>query len=136
MRRWKPVAVLVGLVLVAGALILQARLVQNRITPANFARIHPGMTRADVEAILGPPGDFTTRESIILDPPSTDSRYWPAPRRVYEDWITDSNGVEIAFDPATGLVEEIGRLEVCQSDQPLYEVLLWRVQRLWHRWFR
>jgi hypothetical protein len=66
MRR-KPVVVLAGLVvLAAGALILRARLLDYRITAANFERIHRGMTRAEVEAILGPSGDFNTRDQIIL----------------------------------------------------------------------
>jgi len=32
----------------------------NRITPENFRRIRKGMMLAEVEAILGPPGEYTT----------------------------------------------------------------------------
>jgi hypothetical protein len=72
--RW---VVVVGLVVLAGlgAFVLWPRL--NRVTRENFARIHPGMTRAEVEAILGPchafgirpEGGYARRWFSAEDPP-------------------------------------------------------------------
>jgi hypothetical protein len=55
-RRQLLVALAVLAVLVAvGLFVLWPRL--DRITDENFNRIQEGMSRAEVEAILGPPGD-------------------------------------------------------------------------------
>jgi hypothetical protein len=58
MRRRKPLPVPAGraVLLAAGAFVLWPR--PERITRENFKRIREGMTQAEVEAILGPPGDY------------------------------------------------------------------------------
>jgi len=72
MRRRTLLVALAGLAVVVavGVVVLWPR--ADRITEANFERIRVGMSRTDVEAILGPPGDFRTDESIVLEPPTTD----------------------------------------------------------------
>jgi hypothetical protein len=57
MRRRKLLVVLAGLAVVVavGAVVLWPRGEPDRITQANFDRIHEGMTRAEVETLLGPP---------------------------------------------------------------------------------
>jgi hypothetical protein len=54
---------LVGLAVVvaAGAVVLWPR--PERIAWERFDRIHYGMTRAEVESVLGPAGDYRTRSS-------------------------------------------------------------------------
>jgi hypothetical protein len=42
----------------AGVVVLSPR--SSRVTRENYLRIQPGMTRAEVKAILGPPGDYTS----------------------------------------------------------------------------
>ena len=73
-RRRKLLVALAGLAVVVavGAVILWSQLEPDRITQASFERIRVGMTRADVAAILGPAGDFRTKESIYLEPPTVD----------------------------------------------------------------
>jgi hypothetical protein len=44
-----------------------------RITPANCDRIREGMTRQEVEAILGPPGNYTGWPHAH---PPLDDQYW------------------------------------------------------------
>ncbi len=57
-HKWKLLAV-AGLALASvAAFALWPR--PNRFTREDYDRIHKGMTRAEVEAILGPPGDYTT----------------------------------------------------------------------------
>jgi hypothetical protein len=60
MRRRTLLVALAGLAVVVGAgtVVLWPR--ADRITLENFDRIKKGMRRAEVEAILGPPGDYTT----------------------------------------------------------------------------
>jgi hypothetical protein len=60
MGRWKLLVVLagVGVVLAAGTVVFWPR--ADRVTRANYDRIQIGMSWADVERILGLPGDYTT----------------------------------------------------------------------------
>jgi hypothetical protein len=47
-----------AVVVAAGAMVLWSP--TNLVTEENCKRIHQGMTRTQVEEILGPPGDYTT----------------------------------------------------------------------------
>jgi hypothetical protein len=62
MRRRKPLVALAGLAVVvaAGVVVLWPRTAPERITRENYDRIRNGMSRAEVEAILGPPRDYST----------------------------------------------------------------------------
>jgi outer membrane protein assembly factor BamE (lipoprotein component of BamABCDE complex) len=40
--------------------------VTSRITPESVAKIQPGMTRAQVEALLGPPNTVETKDMVIF----------------------------------------------------------------------
>jgi hypothetical protein len=70
MRRRKLLVALVGLAVVvaAGAVVLWPQAAPpSRVTRENYDCIQEGMTRAEVEAILGPPGDYRTGlgESVL-----------------------------------------------------------------------
>jgi hypothetical protein len=61
MRMRRPFVKLAVVLLLAGAgaLLLTAHGPRPRLTAENYGRIRPGMTLAEVEAILGaPPGDY------------------------------------------------------------------------------
>jgi hypothetical protein len=64
MRRRTLLVVLSGLaaVVAAGVVVLWPR-PPSRVTQENFGRIREGMSRAEVEAILGPAGDYRTGPS-------------------------------------------------------------------------
>jgi hypothetical protein len=57
MRRWKLLAAL-AVVVAAGSVVLWPGPVS--VTKENYLRIRQGMSRAELEAILGPPGDYRT----------------------------------------------------------------------------
>jgi hypothetical protein len=82
MWKWASVALAVGLVLL-GAFLGLAWPRPSRVTAANFERIKEGMSRAEVEAILGPPGDYTTGPTFIhfgglvwVPPPYSSAERW------------------------------------------------------------
>ncbi len=86
------------LVVLAGVGALSVRWltvpVTSHISEATVARIQPGMTKAEVERLLGgPPGDYTTRSMVWaleisrLVPPGT-----PA------SWLSDEGEATVYFD--------------------------------------
>jgi hypothetical protein len=100
MRRRKllpgAVAVLVTLAGVA-ALVLWPR--ADRVTRANFDRIRVGMSRAEVEAILGPPGDYRTgRTKEESDPREL---MWPGGCRL-RDRRSPAPKVNVRWLPSLG----------------------------------
>jgi hypothetical protein len=131
----------------------------SRITRENFDRIKVGMTRAEVEAILGPEGDHRTRhgETEMLDgswnPDWTHDgplmATWrdPAGGPSVGVWISDSVFILIYFDDdsVTGTEAQARRsagsplknIRYDDSGRVYYaeENLLWRIKRLWRRWF-
>jgi outer membrane protein assembly factor BamE (lipoprotein component of BamABCDE complex) len=73
-QRRKLLLALAGLALVvAGTFVLWPR--ANRITRENFDHIEKGMSRAQVESILGPPGDYRTGPQADTHLPESDSRH-------------------------------------------------------------
>jgi hypothetical protein len=116
-----------AVVVAAGVVVLWQR-PSSRITQETCDRIHEGMDRAEVYAILGPPGDYTTQPShaMFVRPPEIDG--------IADVWESDEYAIGLAFD-------QKGR--VCLKREtncfvfpfgPV-DLLLWRLNRQWHRWF-
>jgi hypothetical protein len=145
MRRRKLLVVLAGLavVVVVGVVILWPRS-SSPITQENFDRIRDGMSRAEVEAILGPPCDYSTGPLVWVNRPN------PSPSGVgfnpitvigsgdnrveLVEWRSDRQLITINFGPS-GRVESLGMHDVARVNQTAFENLLWRAMRQWHRWF-
>ncbi len=130
----------------------------SRVTRANFDRIHIGTDRAELEAILGPPGDYRTGpgESNLGDDKA--SRWIPDPNgfeigRI--GWLAFPNFIPVAGIPTTGrqatwvsdsarvwvAIDDAGRVQSTDiSDRRLIkgpvDRLFWRVRRQWRRWFQ
>jgi len=60
MRRRTVILGLAGLAVMFAVVAVVLRPRPDRITREDYDRIRPGMTRAEVEAILGPPDDYRT----------------------------------------------------------------------------
>ena len=89
MRKWWWTTPLAVFLLLAGALLPALHPPPQKVTEANSERIKPGMTRAEVEAILGgPPGDYRTRPTQTVD-------IWMAEG---EAWFGDEGDCIVAFD--------------------------------------
>jgi hypothetical protein len=97
----------------------------DRVTQENFDRISDGMSRAEVEAILGPPGDSTS------EPPS---QLYPSLKSLGLDWDADTAWVSIGFDDSGGVVRK-RFYSMSRREQGPLDNLLWRAKRQWRRWF-
>ena len=149
MRRRKLLVVLAGLAVLvaAGAVVLWPE-PPSRITRENFDRVREGMTQAEVEAILGPPGDYRTRlgdtnydfaeEGWRTDRDEYDPTIatWRRPisgGSVIADWVGDTIRVQVYADDTRGVALS-SAVERRRNGHALDD-LLWRLKRKWHRWF-
>jgi hypothetical protein len=161
MRKRKRLFLVAGLagLLVVGAFVLLPR--PERITLENSGRVQPGMTLDDVEAILGPPGDYRTgcgatrtdglaREAkwsgeVNAGGPTWSSE-WPAidssasnspplewPKYAHVVWISDFMYVDIYFD-GKKLVSKTYAFERQMTESPIGRARWW-AKRLWRRVF-
>jgi hypothetical protein len=103
-----------------------------RITEANFERIERGMTLANVEALLGPPGDYRTGPTQP-SPRILSGRSW-GPWWTYEGvsqqhWEGDGARITVWLDPDGRVLES---LAFPMEPEPvgLLALLRWR----WDHW--
>jgi hypothetical protein len=151
MRRRKLLVALaaLGVLVAAGTVVLWPH--ADRITQPNSDRIREGMTRAEVELILGMPGDYRTVRTA--PPPTVPYRPKPTPAELAKDGDDREHIFDLKHSPGveklTWLGDEgdvcvwmIGE-QVAHADfssrekvaQTPLENLLWRTKRQWHRWF-
>jgi hypothetical protein len=99
----------------------------DRATEENFDRLQPGMSRAEVEAILGPPGDYrsgetTTRSKVI----------WFRGDLL---WETDDVLIIVGFDESGEMwTRDIWDVHLVKPKVSI-DNLLWRAKRQWRKWF-
>jgi hypothetical protein len=141
MRRRRLLVVLIvglGLLVAAGAFVLRPRSDPGwRITKANYDRVVVGMSWAQVEGILGPPGDYSTYKGDRVYPalPRPPHVVVRGPRYIGNDdqgeWVSDSAIINIGFGSA-GAVS--GKRMKMIDHGPLGN-LYWRVKRQWRERF-
>jgi hypothetical protein len=97
----------------------------SQVTRENFERIRTGMSRAEVEAILGgPPGDYTTgpTEKDLLELSAADTPEGP---RYLVIWEGDSGTIWVGFDANDRAIEH--KLQPARrKEQGTLDSLLWR----------
>jgi hypothetical protein len=124
--------VLAGLAAVVAAADIVLWAPQSRVTLENFDRIRVGITRAEVEAGLGLPGDHTT------GPTRPTGRGYGVDLGLVcasvSHWVTDDGSIVVEFD-AKGRVCGCAWKPTERVKQGPLENLLWRDKRQWHRWF-
>jgi hypothetical protein len=101
-----------------------------RVTPGTISRIEFGMFRAEVEAILGPPGDYRdwpTRYEKIGPP---EGMWFFA----HELWWYDDGTLDVQFDE-TDRVRWSVLWPARRVDEGALHNLRWRLRRQWRRWF-
>jgi hypothetical protein len=152
-RQTLLVSLAVGMlaVVAVGAIVLGRR--PDRVTRENYERLHKGMTWTEVEAILGPPGDYMTgpnyREAERIDTRGSfgdgqwESLEMPAGISKLLDhiavvpsfrvtWSGDSADVYVWFDRNGAEATALWPHE--RRPQSFLDNLLWRAKRVWRRW--
>jgi hypothetical protein len=137
--------VLAGLAVVvaAGGVVLWPR--ADRVTRENFDRIREGMTRTEVEAILGPPGDGSSGplefRDFLLRFDRVNDYYRPSSSEVLGgkwqervEWLSDQHFVSVCF-LQSGHVRTKSCDDVRRKEQSTFDNILFRAKRQWHRWF-
>ena len=130
MRRRTLLVALAGLAVVvaAGAVVLWPR---SRITQDDSDRIKIGMTRAEVQAILGPPGDHRTN----APPPRGRSGGSTRPSGTGGDrWVGDEGTLQVLFNSDDRVRGCSWFQSAGERGDGFIQVLRW-VKRQWHRWF-
>jgi hypothetical protein len=166
-HRWKllgaAAALAVVALVVAGVMLLRDP-PAPRLTRANADKLHYGMTGAEVEALLGPPGDYRTGTTDSNAPPGKVrwiDLYGDKPRPSPEIWIgwnhyvweSDEVTVQIQFDdepdkqgviyPKKARWPDLAanniKVAVCEGmtrqEQSALDNFLWRLKRQWRKWF-
>ncbi len=126
-HKWKLLA-LVGLVL-AGVSAFATWPRPDRITEENYFRIKQGMSRTEVEAILGPPGDYRNGPTTNAGP-----EYLLYRRSRSEDWRGDTGVIRIEFDDS-GRVTWVDFGSDYRVDRVRFLNPLEQAKWQWRRWF-
>jgi hypothetical protein len=127
MRKLLIALLAVALVLCGASLALVAPR-HCSVNRAACDRIKEGMTRAEVEQILGgPPGDYRTRPG-----PAVPSTFVSAPARLFychEEWRGDGVALWVNFDDR-GRVAGLGGWSVASESPGPIAIARWRLNRL------
>jgi hypothetical protein len=109
----------------------------DRATRENYDRIEVGMTRAEVVALLGPSGDYTTRR-LSLDPrvfAELNPEEWKiTENHKREEWFGDGGLLGVQYDSDSRVRAAI-YMGVWWEKRTRLENLLWRAKRQWRKWF-
>ena len=154
MRRTRQ---LVTLVIALLAVVVLAALVfrsgPRPITEEDVNRVENGMSRSEVEAILGPPRDQTTGPLVYrldddpfvcgLSPPIVElvdrpQQHFTRDSESYRGldrpcWCSDSLVFTVAFRDSRACETTVYHTR--RLPQSLLENAIWRLKRQWRRWF-
>ena len=135
MRRRKLLVVLAGLAVVVAAGVVMLWPSPPKVTPENIDRATAAETKAEVEAILGPPDDYRTGPTDSMGNSFVVTGSSSAPLPLSSSfWVTDSGCFGFVFDASGRKVGSNYTAHVRVQQSPL-ENLLWRAKRQCHRWF-
>jgi hypothetical protein len=132
MRRRKLLAVGLAVLVAVGVVALWPR--QDRATLDNYHRIELGSSQAEVEALLGPPGDYTTSPVLVSRESPCDYVYTYAVADFSLEWSEDNGKIEVEFNASgKGIFK---RFRPCTPDCGwTLSTAVWRAKRQWRKWF-
>jgi hypothetical protein len=132
--RWIIVFILLVLFVATSYIIWPRKSEASPITKANYGRINASMSLVEIEAILGPPGDYTMgptdygpNEYVYFDRASVGSG--PV-------WESDEARISVSYsyDASPHLIQK-SFAQGFRVEQSSMANLYWRAQRQWRRWF-
>ena len=138
--RWALAGLAVVIAVLTSALLPQP----NRVTAANICRIHKGMTRNEVEAILGSPGDYSTGPIVYEMPALGGGIDWVESEDAFDGlkhfqidarWAGDEGTIAVNYEfnqPPTVCIVDAAIHK--RKPQRLLDNFVWRAKRQWHRW--
>ncbi len=131
--RWVVAWLAIGPVVALAAFVLWPR--PTGVKWKQLDRIRRGMTLGEVEAIVGPPGNYQTGPSTLdltfSDPTTQAHRRWGNPAVI---WASDEAHALIEFDNS-GRVSEWSFIATEKTSPSAGRDTLWRAKRLWRRLF-
>jgi hypothetical protein len=140
MPKWKLLATVFVAIAALGAVGARMSWSQpDRITRDNHARIHEGMNRAEVEGILGPPGDYRSgpveyHDLQLLAGSRAGSSFGSDFPAETEKWLGETLAISVSYN-VYGKVVHAGLADPLEPKPGLLDVLCWRVRRWSSRWF-
>jgi hypothetical protein len=145
MRRRKLLCAMVTLAVLVAVGVVALWPQPERITRENFNCVQTGMSRADVEAILGPPGDYRT---MLTEEPLEETlrsvRKHPTPEEIaevfallqsdvkHEIWMGDRGDIRVSIGPRGIIESQFTATE--KVEQSVRDNFLWRIKRQWRKW--
>jgi hypothetical protein len=116
-----------GVLVAAGAFVLWPR--PDRVTRENFGLLRVGMSKPEVYAVIGPPGEYLTRDANYDDAAGTD--FGEAPRFAHKEGVEVGKGDDavlwVQFD-ASGHVSGATCIPLKAIDHGPIGNLLWRIR--------
>jgi hypothetical protein len=92
------------------------------------------MTQAEVDAILGPPGDYRTVLTQDMSRPGLKRVGQPSAYYEWvEVWVVNEGHVHVFY--GHGVVSGYAFFPAVAVEQTPLANLHWRAKRQWHRWF-
>jgi hypothetical protein len=117
---------LVVLLFAYGIFVLWVHL--NRVTSANLRRIRQGMSKAEVESILGPPDEFPVDGTAKLNFDIRPRLEPPCPELNAGVWRSNQSVIIIGFDGSGHVTKTSGAFG--SFDERFFDDL----RALWQRW--
>jgi hypothetical protein len=144
-RRRKPFGALAAGLAAVGVFVLWPR--TERITRENYELIREGMGRAEVETILGPPGDHGSGpevsdpfESLYVSSADFTNVHFGPSRIMFSPgccdfaiWEGETFGVQVCYDQWDRVILSDFRSIKRRTLSPL-DYLVWRGERQWRKW--
>ena len=117
---WFSLVCALGIVAVAVTLFYNQR--PCGIDKNGFAAISDGMTRDEVESILGrPPGDYTTKKEMYFRFPPGSANAALYLGWTWEEWISDHGWITLTFDRDGKVIQKDFRGVYDLPDRPFLE---------------
>jgi hypothetical protein len=165
MRKRTRLALLAGVVLLPGVGVFVMWHRPDRITQETYDRLKLGMSGRDVEALLGPPGDYRSGPTVAVSPPKLFDIDPLDGHRVLSNafefefilpsswtytWEGDSVKIRIVMYQRPRLDQwdttppwsdgVLGNIQAARCESMTFQLspldnLLWRIKRQWRKWF-